>query len=131
MAEFRLRMVADIGFDLMPVSLVIPDLLAGCADGQQPPECFYLSFLSPQFIFHLRNITFCCGDGIDGSRIVFRLSGTGTSGATLRVYLESYEPEVAKQHLDPQVALADLIQIADGVAQIKTLTGMDKPTVIT
>ncbi|HEY9597640.1 MAG TPA: alpha-D-glucose phosphate-specific phosphoglucomutase [Cyanophyceae cyanobacterium] len=67
----------------------------------------------------------------DGSRIVFRLSGTGTQGATLRVYLESYEPDVAKQNLDPQEALADLIAIADDVAQIRTLTGMDKPTVIT
>ncbi|MDX2099880.1 MAG: alpha-D-glucose phosphate-specific phosphoglucomutase [Leptolyngbyaceae cyanobacterium bins.59] len=67
----------------------------------------------------------------DGSRIVFRLSGTGTQGATLRVYLENYQPDPAQQDLDPQIALADLIQIADEMAQIKTLTGMDKPTVIT
>lgn len=67
----------------------------------------------------------------DGSRMVFRLSGTGTQGATLRLYLESYEPDTRKQGLDPQVALADLIAIADEVAQIRSLTGMDKPTVIT
>ncbi|MBE9125383.1 MULTISPECIES: alpha-D-glucose phosphate-specific phosphoglucomutase [unclassified Coleofasciculus] len=67
----------------------------------------------------------------DGSRIVFRLSGTGTQGATLRVYLESYEPDVAKQHLDPQEALAKFIAIADEIAQIRSFTGMDKPTVIT
>jgi phosphoglucomutase len=67
----------------------------------------------------------------DGSRIVFRLSGTGTQGATLRVYLESYEPDPAKQDLDAQDALADLIAIADELAQIRTHTGMDKPTVIT
>ncbi|GAB1538826.1 alpha-D-glucose phosphate-specific phosphoglucomutase [Scytonema sp. NUACC21] len=67
----------------------------------------------------------------DGSRIVFRLSGTGTQGATVRVYLESYETNLAKQNLDPQEALADLIAIADEIAQIRTLTGMDKPTVIT
>lgn len=67
----------------------------------------------------------------DGSRIVFRLSGTGTQGATLRVYLESYEPEPAKQNLDPQEALADLIAIAEEVAEIRSNTGMDKPTVIT
>jgi phosphoglucomutase len=42
----------------------------------------------------------------DGSRIVFRLSGTGTEGATLRIYLEAYEPDPAKHHLDAQVALA-------------------------
>ncbi|MBE9013352.1 alpha-D-glucose phosphate-specific phosphoglucomutase [Pseudanabaenaceae cyanobacterium LEGE 13415] len=67
----------------------------------------------------------------DGSRIVFRLSGTGTQGATLRLYVERYEADPAKHDADPQVALADLIQIADSVAQIKELTGMDQPTVIT
>lgn len=67
----------------------------------------------------------------DGSRIVFRLSGTGTQGATLRLYVERYEADSAKHNLDPQQALADLIQIADEVAQIHTLTGMDTPTVIT
>ena len=67
----------------------------------------------------------------DGSRIVFRLSGTGTQGATLRVYLEQYEADLNKQHLDPQEVLADLIAIADQVAQIRTFTGMEKPTVIT
>lgn len=67
----------------------------------------------------------------DGSRIVFRLSGTGTHGATLRVYLERYEPDTSKQNQDPQTALADLIAIADEIAQIKTMTGRDEPSVIT
>lgn len=67
----------------------------------------------------------------DGSRVVFRLSGTGTQGATVRVYLESYEPDPAKQNSDPQEALADLIAIAEEVAQLRQVTGMDKPTVIT
>ncbi len=67
----------------------------------------------------------------DGSRIVFRLSGTGTQGATLRLYLESYEADSAKHNLDPQEALGELIAIADEVAKVKELTGMDKPTVIT
>lgn len=67
----------------------------------------------------------------DGSRIVYRLSGTGTQGATLRVYLERFEPNPAQQHLDAQVALADLIQLAKEVANIQGLTGRDRPTVIT
>lgn len=67
----------------------------------------------------------------DGSRVVFRLSGTGTQGATLRVYLESYEPDPGKHDLDPQVALKPLIDIAEEVANIREFTGMDKPTVIT
>lgn len=67
----------------------------------------------------------------DGSRIVLRLSGTGTQGATLRVYLESYESDPAKHDIDTQKALGELIAIADEVAQIKTLTGREQPTVIT
>jgi phosphoglucomutase len=67
----------------------------------------------------------------DQSRIVFRLSGTGTRGATIRLYLESLELDSAKQGLDAQVALKDLIAVADELAQIKILTGRDKPTVIT
>ncbi|MEO0759046.1 MAG: alpha-D-glucose phosphate-specific phosphoglucomutase [Cyanobacteria bacterium J06648_16] len=67
----------------------------------------------------------------DGSRVVFRLSGTGTQGATLRVYVESYEPDPAKHDQDTQEALAPLIKIADEIAEIKTRTGFDQPTVIT
>ena len=67
----------------------------------------------------------------DNSRIVFRLSGTGTQGTTLRLYVESYEPNIAKHSLDTQEALKELIEIADQIAQIKVLTGRDRPTVIT
>ena len=67
----------------------------------------------------------------DGSRIVFRLSGTGTQGATLRLYVESYEPDTTKQDQDTQIALSPLISLADEIAQIKNITGQEKPTVIT
>ncbi len=67
----------------------------------------------------------------DGSRIIFRLSGTGTSGATVRLYLESYEADASRHGLDAQDALADLIAAADYVSHLKQLTGRDKPTVIT
>jgi len=67
----------------------------------------------------------------DGSRIVFRLSGTGTEGATLRVYLESYEKETTRHHLDAGEALAELINVADEIAGIKKCTGREKPSVIT
>ena len=66
-----------------------------------------------------------------GSRIVFRLSGTGTQGATLRVYVEQYEPDPANHDQDTQTALAELIRIADAVAEIRTRTGREEPTVIT
>ena len=68
---------------------------------------------------------------VDGSRIVFRLSGTGTEGATLRLYLESYEPDVSKHHLDAQQALATLISIALEISELRQRTGRERPTVIT
>ncbi len=67
----------------------------------------------------------------DGSRIVFRLSGTGTSGATIRMYLESYEPDPSRQGLDAQQALAGLIAAAVDVSGLHELTGRQQPTVIT
>lgn len=67
----------------------------------------------------------------DGSRIVMRLSGTGTEGATLRVYLEKYESNATQFGLDTQAALCELIEIADKVAEIKQRTNMPEPTVVT
>ena len=66
-----------------------------------------------------------------GSRIVFRLSGTGTEGATLRLYLERYEPDLAAQSVETQAALAPLIEIAQRLARIRDHTGRDKPSVVT
>ena len=67
----------------------------------------------------------------DGSRVVVRLSGTGTKGATIRVYLESYVPSSGDLDQDPQVALAEMISAINDLAEIKQRTGMDQPTVIT
>jgi len=67
----------------------------------------------------------------DGSRIVYRLSGTGTQGATLRVYIERFEADPAKHDQETQAALADLIILAGDVAEIVSRTGRDAPTVIT
>ncbi len=67
----------------------------------------------------------------DGTRIVFRLSGTGTVGATLRVYLEKREEDPAKQHNDPQDALSAAIEAAETIAKIKEYTGRDGPNVRT
>ena len=67
----------------------------------------------------------------DGSRIIFRLSGTGTEGATLRVYLEAYEADVARHHLDAQDALKELIQIGLNISELIARTGRQQPTVIT
>ncbi|NTE89242.1 alpha-D-glucose phosphate-specific phosphoglucomutase [Agrobacterium rubi] len=66
-----------------------------------------------------------------GSRIVIRLSGTGTAGATLRLYVERYEADASRHTIETQAALADLISAADAIAGIKKHTGRDAPTVIT
>ena len=65
----------------------------------------------------------------DGSRVIYRLSGTGTAGATLRVYIEKYEAKVLG--LETQAALSDLIGFARGLAGIAERTGRTEPTVIT
>ena len=67
----------------------------------------------------------------DGSRIVLRLSGTGTKGATLRLYVESYESDATRQDIETQAALQPLIQLAEEIAQIRHYTQREKPTVIT
>ena len=67
----------------------------------------------------------------DGSRVVLRLSGTGTKGATLRVYLESYVPTTGDLAQDPQIALGEMIEAINQLAEITERTGMDRPTVIT
>ena len=67
----------------------------------------------------------------DGSRIVLRLSGTGTEGATLRVYLERYAAGPKGLDLDPQVALAPIIRAAHDLAGIARHTGRTEPNVVT
>jgi phosphoglucomutase len=67
----------------------------------------------------------------DGSRIVYRLSGTGTEGATLRVYLEAFEAEPKKQRRETAEVMQPLVLIATGLAEIELRTGRTQPTVIT
>ncbi|MCW9005245.1 MAG: alpha-D-glucose phosphate-specific phosphoglucomutase, partial [Gammaproteobacteria bacterium] len=67
----------------------------------------------------------------DESRIVFRLSGTGTEGATLRVYIEKYETDASQHNLPVQTALTELIDIANSIAEIKSRCNRDQPDVIT
>ena len=67
----------------------------------------------------------------DGSRVIVRLSGTGTKGATIRIYLESYVPNTGDLNQDPQMALGEMISAIKELAEIQQRTGMDHPTVIT
>lgn len=71
-------------------------------------------------------ILFACG-----SRVVIRLSGTGTEGATIRIYLEAFTEDAAQQQLDAQEALAELIAVSHQISQLTQLTGRQQPTVIT
>ena len=67
----------------------------------------------------------------DGSRIVFRLSGTGSSGATVRLYVEKYSKDDKEYGEDAQVGLKPLIEVALAVSKLKEFTKRDKPDVIT
>ncbi len=67
----------------------------------------------------------------DGSRIVYRLSGTGTSGATMRVYIERYEPDAARHDLETQAALGELIALSRRLARVGAYLGHETPSVIT
>ena len=68
-----------------------------------------------------------------GARNIYRLSGTGTGteGATLRVYVEGHETDPARQNEDPQKALAELIGLASQLAEIEHYTGRSSPDVVT
>lgn len=65
------------------------------------------------------------------ARLIFRLSGTGTEGATLRIYIERYEANSSLHNLDTQDALADLIALANYLSEVKNRSGRQGPTVIT
>jgi phosphoglucomutase len=67
----------------------------------------------------------------DGARIVYRLSGTGTTGSTLRIYIERYEAGPSLLAQETQAALADLITLADSLAELRQRTGRTQPSVIT
>lgn len=67
----------------------------------------------------------------DGSRIVYRLSGTGTAGATLRVYIERFENDIARQGVETQQALGELIALSHSLADIRRYTGRAAPSVVT
>ncbi|XP_070563045.1 phosphoglucomutase-1-like [Ptychodera flava] len=67
----------------------------------------------------------------DGSRVIFRLSGTGSVGATVRMYIDSFESDTAKLQLDAQVVLKPLVETALQLSQLRELTGRQEPTVIT
>jgi phosphoglucomutase len=73
---------------------------------------------------------FAYTDPIDGSRVVYRLSGTGTEGATLRVYHERYEPETRRQTVAPEAALATLVAVAAGIGDIAGITGRTRPSIV-
>ena len=66
-----------------------------------------------------------------GARIVYRLSGTGTEGATLRIYIESYEPDASRQDRDSQEVLTPLINLSRQLAELEALTRRRAPSVVT
>ena len=109
---------------------MLPSLVGQSFAGQTVSDADNFSYIDPVD----QSVT--QGQGLrilldDGSRVVIRLSGTGTKGATIRVYLESYVSNTGDLDQDPQVALAGMINAINDLAEIKQRTGMDQPTVIT
>ncbi|EAU74899.1 alpha-D-glucose phosphate-specific phosphoglucomutase [Synechococcus sp. RS9916] len=109
---------------------MLPDLIGQAFAGRQIANADNFSYVDPI------DSSVTKGQGLrilldDGSRVVVRLSGTGTKGATIRIYLESYVPSSGDLAMDPQVALADMISAINQLAEIEQRTGMDRPTVIT
>ncbi len=109
---------------------VFPSLPGSLLDGREVAACDDFAYVDPVDGSESR------GQGLrvlleDGSRIVWRLSGTGTEGATVRVYLESFEPDPARQGMDAQQALAGLIGAAARLSRLAEFTGREQPTVIT
>ena len=83
-------------------------------------------------VSHNQGLRVLFTDGANESaRIVYRLSGTGTVGATIRMYIERYEGEPSKHGQDSQAALTELIQLAYRLANIEALTGRDIADVVT
>lgn len=102
------------------------------ADKQVTFYCSLLNF----FCIHLIKFWYCSSQGSrilfeDGSRIIYRLSGTGSSGATIRVYIESYESNPSTFTEDAQKVLKPLVEIALQLSKLKEYTGREAPTVIT
>uniref|UniRef100_A0A9I9EIS2 Phosphoglucomutase n=1 Tax=Cucumis melo TaxID=3656 RepID=A0A9I9EIS2_CUCME len=64
----------------------------------------------------------------DGSRIIYRLSGTGSAGATVRIYIEQFEPDISKHDVDAQISLKPLIDLALSLSKLEEFTGREKPT---
>jgi phosphoglucomutase len=110
--------------------VALPSLAGTCVEGQKIAMADDFSYTDPV------DGSVSPQQGIrvvltDGSRVVFRLSGTGTEGATLRIYLERHEPVPARQNLPVQEALKPLVDLAETLAQVRTSTGMDQPSVMT
>ena len=110
--------------------LQLPDLAGREMEGLRVESADDFAYLDPV------DGSISTGQGLrilftDGSRIILRLSGTGTEGATLRLYLERYAAGPDGLDLEAQAALAPIIRAAHDLAQIKAYTGRENPDVVT
>jgi phosphoglucomutase len=122
---------SDIAKQLMAdVELKLPSLLGQIVAGRTVTYADNFSYTDPIDNSESSNQGLRIGFD-DGARIILRLSGTGTEGATLRVYIESYENKTDKLQQETQSALKELIVLAEALAEITTRTGRTEPTVIT
>ncbi len=107
----------------------LPKLSGQCIDGHEIIAGDNFSYIDPvdQSVSENQGLRIILGNEM---RIIYRLSGTSTDGATLRVYLERFEPNPEKQLQDTQVALANMAKISRILAKINELTGLNEPTLV-
>jgi phosphoglucomutase len=108
----------------------LPSLATRSIAGLTPTLCDDFTYVDPvdHDVAARQGVRIVFGDA---ARIVYRLSGTGTEGATLRVYLERFESDVSRHGVPVQDALADLAAAAVDIAGIKARTNRDAPSLIT
>jgi phosphoglucomutase len=118
------------GAMMVALRFKLQDLPGQTIDGHQITLADDFTYLDPvdRSVSARQGIRIVMGDG---SRIVFRLSGTGTEGATIRLYLERYEADANRLDLDTQQALAGLAAIALHISELKKHTGRERPSVVT
>ena len=108
----------------------IPDLTGRTLEGMKVTQCDDFAYTDP--VDH--SVTEHQGVRIvfsDAARIVYRLSGTGTSGATLRIYLERFEPDASLQAMEASNVLASLAELAVMIGDVNGASGRSEPTTVT
>ncbi|KAK6931612.1 Alpha-D-phosphohexomutase, alpha/beta/alpha domain II [Dillenia turbinata] len=126
-AKALMAYLVKLQSSLAEVNSIVKSICSDVADVVHADEFEYKDPVDGSISKH-QGIRYLFGDG---SRLVFRLSGTGSEGATIRLYIEQYEKDSSKTGRQPQEALAPLVEVALNLSKMEEFTGRSAPTVIT